>query len=43
MGALFSQLSGCSSTQSNRALTTTQYFMPLTIGIITLKSFGSNE
>ena len=34
---------GCSSIQTDRAITTAQYFAPLAVGVIAVQSFGSNK
>ena len=34
---------GCSSVQTERAITAGQYFTPLALGVIALQSFGSDN
>lgn len=34
---------GCTAVQSERAITTAQYFAPLAVGIVAVQSFGSNK
>tara|TARA_A100001011_G_C13998427_1_gene710294 strand:+ start:42 stop:167 length:126 start_codon:yes stop_codon:yes gene_type:complete len=34
---------GCTSIQTERAITTAQYFTPLAIGVVAMQSFGSSE
>ena len=41
--ALMFSLTGCASVQTERATTTVQYFTPLAVGVIAIKSFGSSK
>ncbi len=34
---------GCSSVQTDRAITTAQYFAPLAVGVVAVQSFGSSK
>ena len=36
-------LTGCTSIQTERAITTAQYITPLVIGTIAIQSFGSDK
>ena len=41
--ALLFSLTGCASVQTERAITTVQYFAPLAVGVIAIQSFGSSK
>ena len=41
--ALLLLITGCASVQTDRAITTVQYFTPLAVGVIAIQSFGSNK
>ena len=39
----FMLMVGCTSVQTQRAITATQYIAPMAVGIIAVQSFGSNK
>tara|TARA_A100001011_G_C13809386_1_gene634226 strand:- start:110 stop:316 length:207 start_codon:yes stop_codon:yes gene_type:complete len=41
--ALLFSLTGCASVQTERAITTVQYFAPIAVGVIAIQSFGSSK